>query len=68
MLDNGAIHKSKAVREYHRQKGDQFRLWFLPPFCPDASPVEREWQAFHAAVTVLHSRVDIDTLIADAIR
>ncbi len=68
VLDNAAIHKSKAVGEYLQQKGDRFKLWFLPPFCPDANPVELEWQAFHAAVTVLHSRVDIDTLIADASR
>ncbi len=64
VLDNAAIHKSRAVREYLRQKGDRFNVWFLPPLCPGPNPAELEWQTFHAAVATLASPDDTDALIA----
>ena len=68
VLDNAAIHKSKPVQMYLARKPVGFKSWFLPPFCPNANPVEREWQAFHNEVTVLHSQDNMASLMARAKR
>jgi len=39
-------------------------VWFLPPYCPEANPVEVGWQALHQAVTVLQEEKDLDSLYA----
>jgi len=64
VLDNAAIHRAKAVGRYLEQLDGRIQLWFLPPFCPDPNPVEREWQAYHAAVTVLHHHASLKELLA----
>lgn len=45
VLDNGSIHKSKAVKERIQEWELQgLYLFFLPPYCSEMNPIELEWQ------------------------
>ena len=54
ILDNFIIHSSKKTKRFLAQFGDRVVLHFLPPYCPDANRIEREWQDLHANVTRNH--------------
>jgi transposase len=43
ILDNGAIHKSKAVKQF-LQRHAWVTLHFLTPYSPEYNPVERFWK------------------------
>lgn len=46
MLDNGAFHKSKALKI-----PNNIALIFLPPYCPELNPAERMWEIIKAEFT-----------------
>ena len=63
VLDNYGIHSSRRVQAYLREQGDRFRLHFLPPYSPDANPIERLWREVHANVTRNHQCKTIQVLM-----
>lgn len=54
VLDNFKIHSSHRVMRYLQERGTQFVLHFLPPYCPDENRIERLWREVHANVTRNH--------------
>ncbi|GEM_PF-1682732 len=64
IADNASIHKAAAVQEFVASREGGIEVRFLPPYCPEANPVEAEWQALHQAVTVLDEEKDLDSLYA----
>jgi transposase len=69
ILDNFSIHASRQTRAWLAEKGQKFRLHFLPPYCPDDNRIERKlWREMHASVTVNHRCETIEELIDEAIR
>lgn len=46
MLDNGAFHKSKALKI-----PENICLIFLPPYSPELNPAERIWEIVKANFT-----------------
>jgi transposase len=68
VLDNFVIHSSRQTQLWLAEFGQQFRLHFLPPYCPDDNRIERKlWRELHANVTVNHRRETIEELLADAV-
>lgn len=65
ILDNYRIHHSRIVQQALKQYGHRIQLHFLPPYCPDANRIERDWQDLHANVTRNHECADMDTLMTD---
>lgn len=41
IMDNGPVHKSKAVRE--RLAELSIRVLFMPPYSPELNPIEETW-------------------------
>ncbi|MGC1526758.1 MAG: transposase [Phormidesmis sp.] len=42
--DNCTIHKSKAVQAaWHRWRAQGLFVLFLPPYCSELNPIERQW-------------------------
>ncbi|MCK4414557.1 MAG: transposase [Candidatus Eisenbacteria sp.] len=62
ILDNCVIHKSR-VFQLALARFPRIRLHFLPPYCPDANKIERQWQDLHANVTRNHTHRTIRQLI-----
>lgn len=54
IIDNYVIHKSKATARVLKSLRGRVVLHFLPPYCPDANPIERVWLDLHATVTRNH--------------
>ena len=55
ILDNYCIHSSRQTRAWLAERGQKFRLHFLPPYCPDDNRIERKlWREVHANCTVNH--------------
>lgn len=54
ILDNAAIHKSKAVKEMVEARGA--RLLFLPPYTPEWNPIEMMWSKMKAILRKLGAR------------
>jgi transposase len=55
ILDNYAIHSSRAVQAAIDGYGGRVMLHFLPPYCPDDNRIERcVWRELHANVTRNH--------------
>jgi transposase len=54
ILDNYIIHKSKITQKRLKKYDGRLFLHFLPPYCPNANPIERKWQDLHAEVTRNH--------------
>lgn len=40
ILDNSAIHHSKAVKDWELKYQDKIKLFYLPPYAPEHNPVE----------------------------
>jgi transposase len=64
VVDNYQIHKSAMVRAALEALGGKVVLHFLPPYCPDANRIEREWQNLHANVTRNHRAASLDELMS----
>ncbi len=41
MVDGQPVHKSAMVRQRIASQGDQFQLFFLPPYSPQLNPDEQ---------------------------
>ena len=68
ILDNYGIHSSRRTRRWLAERGQKFRLHFLPPYCPDDNRIERKlWREVHANVTINHDRDDIEVLCDDVV-
>lgn len=65
VLDNYGIHKSRMVEQALEAFGGRVVLHFLPPYCPEANPIERVWRDLHADVTRNHCRRNMNELMAD---
>jgi transposase len=64
VLDNYAIHGSRAVRSYLAQHDDLFLLHLLPPYSPEHNKIERLWRELHANITRNHRCRSIQELMA----
>jgi transposase len=62
ILDNFVIHKSCVVR-LALLRMPRIRLHFLPPYCPDANRIERQWQDLHGNVTRNHTHRSMQQLM-----
>lgn len=49
ILDNGPIHRTKAVDAHARELG--IELVFLPPYSPQFNPIELVWKSIKRAVS-----------------
>jgi len=67
ILDNFGIHSSRQTRAWLADpecSGGNFRLHFLPPYCPDDNRIERcVWREMHQNVTTNHRHETIDALM-----
>lgn len=64
ILDNYSIHSTQQVEfSLATSQGQQLRLHFLPPYCPDHNRIERTWQDLHANVTRNHCCPDMASLM-----
>ena len=64
-LDNYVIHKSQVTRRAVEQFRGRIVLHFLPPYTPQANPIERLWLDLHDKVTRNHRRRLIHHLMSD---
>jgi transposase len=68
VLDNFIIHSSRQTRLWLAEFGQNFRLHFLPPYCPDDNRIERKlWRETHANVTVNHRCETIEALMNEVV-
>lgn len=68
ILDNFTIHSSRQTRAWLAEHGRQFRLHFLPPYCPDDNRIERKlWREVHANCTVNHRCGTIEDLVEEVV-
>jgi putative transposase len=63
ILDNFKIHTASLVAVSLRSAGGTIKLHFLPPYCPDDNPIERNWEDLHANVTRNHRCPTIERLL-----
>jgi putative transposase len=63
-VDNYAIHKAKAVEQWHAAQ-PRFTLLFLPTYCPQANPIERAFGDVHDKCTRNQQRQRIAELVGD---
>ena len=52
VMDNASFHKSPKIREIIQNAGCE--LWFLPPYSPDLTPIERHWGNLKEALKKLN--------------
>lgn len=63
ILDNFNIHTASLAATSLRNAGGTIKLHFLPPYCPDDNPIERNWEDLHANVTRNHRCPNIERLL-----
>jgi transposase len=64
VVDNCNIHKAKAVRQWLASH-PRVQLLFLPPYCPQANPIERAFGDVHDKCTRNHRRTHLEELVSD---
>jgi DDE superfamily endonuclease len=64
VVDNYKIHKAQAVEQWLAAH-PRFELLFLPPYCPQASPIERAFGDVHDQCTRNHQRKRLWTVVRD---
>lgn len=62
ILDNYVIHKSRQTLNALENLNGRVRLQFLPPYSPEANPIERLWKQLHDNVTRNHRFPDMMSL------
>jgi transposase len=67
VVDNYGIHKAQAVERWLAAH-PRFELLFLPPYCPQANPIERAFGEVHDKCTRNHQRSCIAELVRDVER
>ncbi len=67
ILDNLSAHKSQKARELVQARGA--RLWFLPPYSPDFSPIENAFSKLKTCLRKARARTKdaLEAAIADAL-
>jgi len=67
IVDNLSAHKSVRARELVESRGA--RLWFLPPYSPDYSPIENAFSKLksHLRKAAARTRSDLHTAIEEAL-
>jgi len=67
IADNLSAHKSQRTRELVESRGA--RLWFLPPYSPDFSPIENAFSKLKSSLRKASARTKeaLQTAIADAL-
>jgi transposase len=68
IADNLSAHKSQRARELVEARGA--RLWFLPAYSPDYSPIENAFSKLKSYLrkTQARTREALQTAIAEALR
>lgn len=58
--DNGRFHTTKAVLAFLEQNKERIEIYWLPPYCPDLSLIERLWGQLKRTVlaNVLYKTLD----------
>ena len=46
LLDNASIHKPKFIQEFIG--ANEWKVAFIPPYCPDFQPIELAWALIKA--------------------
>jgi hypothetical protein len=64
VVDNAKLHKAKRVQPWLAAQ-PRFALLSLPPYCPDANPLERACGAVHDKGTRNHTRPRMWHLVRD---
>jgi hypothetical protein len=64
VVDNAKLHKAKKVQQW-LVAHPRFALWYLPTYCPDATPSERAFGDVHEHCTRNHTRKRIWHLVGD---
>jgi hypothetical protein len=64
VVDNGHIHKAKAVGQWLASHPRR-QLLFLPPYCPRANPIARAFGDGHDKCTRNHTRTHLEELVSD---
>jgi transposase len=67
VVDNAKIHQAAAVRKWLAAH-PRFELLYLPPYCPQANPIERAFGDVHDKCTRNHTRKRIWPLVHDVKR
>lgn len=62
ILDNYVIHKSRRTISTLESLNERIQLQFLPPYSPEANPIERLWKQLHDNVTRNHRFTDMKSL------
>lgn len=62
ILDNYVIHKSRQTLDALDGLHGRIQLQFLPPYSPEANPIERLWKQLHDNVTRNHRFPDMQSL------
>lgn len=63
VADNYIIHKSRKTQQFLASLGGRIVVHFLPPYSPEANPVERLWKQLHDHVTRNHQHATIESLM-----
>ena len=67
IVDNARIHSSRYTRQTIAGMPIKVVLHFLPPYCPEANPIERVWLDLHANVTRNHRCPSIQSLVHEVV-
>jgi transposase len=62
ILDNYVIHKSRRTNDTLDRLNGRVQLQFLPPYSPEANPIERLWKQLHDNVTRNHRFPEMESL------
>lgn len=67
IMDNLRAHKAAGIQEAIEQAGA--RVWYLPPYSPDLSPIERCWSKLKTYLRKANARTReaLDRAIAEAL-
>jgi transposase len=64
VVDNYGLHQAKAVARWLAEH-PRFPLLFLPPYCPQATPLERAFGAVHDQGTRNHQRTRSEEVVGE---
>jgi transposase len=71
IVDRGPAHISKKTREFVKTLGDNFKLFYLPPYAPDRNPDELVWKHLKADTTgrmVATGKADFKSKVVSSMR
>jgi transposase len=71
IVDRGPAHISKKTREFVKTLGDNFKLFYLPPYAPDRNPDELVWKHLKADTTgrmVTTGKADFKSKVVSSMR